>query len=186
MLPILLLDLGGVVFQSTGRSSELIDWAKVGQLNRKYGHQLNIGADLFPTFVAEYNALTQQELDGPGFLKAIWETLEMNQELVEYLKARYRIFILSDNYRENIAFISERFHFSEWAQGQYYSFDFGLAKNNPQLFQLVLEELGLKGSSVYYLDDDPGNIARAEAFGIRGVCFKENQQAMAALAAIAC
>ncbi|MEM7660572.1 MAG: HAD family hydrolase [Bacteroidota bacterium] len=184
MLPLLLLDLGGVVFQSTGRSSELIDWSIVSQLNHKYGHQLNVGEDLFPTFVKEYNALTKQHLDGPGFLNAIWETLEMNRALVEWLKPRFRLFILSDNYRENIAFISHRFQFADWTEGQYYSFDFALAKNNPEIFRLVLEDLGLKGSSVFYLDDDPGNMERASAFGVKGVRFENNEQAFADLEAL--
>ena len=108
----------------------------------------------------------------------------MNRELVEWLKPRFRLFILSDNYRENIAFISQRFHFADWTEGQYYSFDFELDKTNPEIFRLVLEDLGLKGSSVFYLDDDPGNIERAAAFRVKGVQFTNNEQAFAELEAL--
>jgi hypothetical protein len=81
-----LLDLGGVVFQSTGVSNEKVKWNIISKLNEKYGHGLNIGKDLFPEFMAEYNELTAQDLRGEAFLESVFDTLEINRELIEMLR----------------------------------------------------------------------------------------------------
>lgn len=50
---ITLLDLGGVVFQSTGISNEKIHWETISRLNHKYGYELNVGEDKYPAFLNE-------------------------------------------------------------------------------------------------------------------------------------
>ncbi len=105
-----LLDLGGVVFQSTGKSNERIKWETITLLNGKYGNELNVGKDLFYNFLKEYNEITNQKLSKEGFLKAVFDTLEINSELIEIVRAESDIVIVSDNYRENIAYISERYN----------------------------------------------------------------------------
>ena len=108
---ITLLDLGGVVFQSTGTSNQKIDWKVISTLNYKYGHDLNVGRDRFADFLEEYNALTKQDLAGQEFLKEVFDTLEINQELIDFLRQQSEIIIVSDNYRENIEYISQRYDF---------------------------------------------------------------------------
>lgn len=44
------------------------------------------------------------------------------------------IVIVSDNYRENIEYISEKYEFSKWAERQFYSFDYKIEKSNPLFF----------------------------------------------------
>ena len=116
-----LLDLAGVVFNSTGQSNEKIDWTIITELNYKYGYQLNIGDDVFPDFMSNYNQMTQQEMEGAEFLKLVFDTLGFNQELIDILSIDHRIIIVSDNYRENIEYISPCYQFSDWADEQYYS-----------------------------------------------------------------
>ena len=79
------------------------NWEVIVELNHKYGHRMCIGEDLFPTFMQEYNQQAGHDLSGPSFLKAVFDTLAINQELLDILASYDRkIFILSDNYRENI------------------------------------------------------------------------------------
>jgi FMN phosphatase YigB (HAD superfamily) len=80
--------------------------------------------------LAEYNAATNQQLTDQEFLEAIWDTLEMNTELVDYLNARYDIIVVSDNYRENIQYVAKRFDFASWATRQIYSYDYGSSKKS--------------------------------------------------------
>jgi len=108
MIKYILLDLGGVVFNSTGISNEKIDWSVISKLNDRHGTGLNIGEDLFGAFMKDYNQLTSQNLSGDEFLKLVFDTLEFNHELVDFLKEKYQIIIVSDNYRENIEYISQR------------------------------------------------------------------------------
>ncbi|MEM9719036.1 MAG: HAD-IA family hydrolase [Bacteroidota bacterium] len=174
---IALLDLGGVVFQSTGTSSQKIHWPVISTLNAKYGHQWNIGKNVFPDFLATYNKMTDQSLSGEEFLKEIWDTLEMNRELVELIRKEHDIVIVSDNYRENITYISQRFSFEEWAIHQFYSFDFQLEKSNPDFFRKVLARLpACSPVDMLLIDDSLENIESASMLGIAGIQYKSNSQ----------
>ena len=51
------------------------------------------------------------------------------------------------------------------------SSEVGLRKPDPAIYELLLERLGLPGSEVAYVDDWEGNLAPAEALGMRTVLF---------------
>ncbi len=179
---ITLLDLGGVVFQSTGVSNEKIDWQVITQLNQKYGHDLNIREDKFPDFMAEYNAMTRQVLTGKEFLKEVFDTLEINTELIEIVGAQSDIVIVSDHYREAIKYISKRYDFDSWAIKQIYSFDYKMAKANPMFFQKLLNDLPeYKLEDMIFIDDSPHKIESAAKHGIKGIQYHDNEQIKKAL-----
>jgi len=174
---ITLLDLGGVVFQSTGVSNEKIDWKVITQLNQKYGHELCIGEDKFPDFMEEYNSMTRQFLTGKEFLKEVFDTLEINTELIEMVGAQNDIIIVSDNYRENIEYISKRYDFESWAIKQIYSFDYKMVKANPMFFQKLLNDLSeYTVEDMIFIDDSPHKIESAAKHGIKGIRYHDNEQ----------
>jgi len=76
---------------------------------------IDIGEDQFLDFLEDYNSRTELALTGPEFLQAVFDTLEINQAQIDWLRQRSEIIIVSDNYRENIAYISERYQFQQWA-----------------------------------------------------------------------
>jgi HAD superfamily hydrolase (TIGR01509 family) len=174
---IILLDLGGVVFQSSGVSDDIIKWDIINKLNHKYSYELNIGKDKFPSFLKEYNEQTNQHLSGQEFLKAVFDTLEINTELIEIVKENNDIIIVSDNYRENINYISQRFDFASWSINQIYSFDYQLEKSNPIFFQKLTAELDhYDKKEMLFIDDSTSKITSAEKSGIQGILFKNNNQ----------
>lgn len=173
---ITLLDLGGVVFNATGDSNEKINWNVITELNHKYGHRLNVGEDLFPSFLKEYNRKTYQNLSGTEFLNAVFDTLNFNSELVEMVGREREIIIVSDNYRENISYISNRYKFASWATEQIYSFDYQMEKVNPLFFKKLLNELkDYELDQMIYIDDSPKKIASAKNHGINGILFEGNE-----------
>lgn len=111
-----LLDLGEVVFNLTEKENSKINWNIISKLNKKYSSRLNLGKDLFDDFMQEYNMETNQDLSGDEFLKSIFDTLEFNKELIDFLKGKFNIVILSDNYKENVEYISKRYNISNWAK----------------------------------------------------------------------
>ena len=181
--PILLLDLGGVVFTSTGVDSPAIDWTVITELNNTYGHDLNVGADVFPDFMRDYNRATGLQLAGGDFLREVFDTLAINRELIDAARRVYDIVIVSDNYRENIAYIAERYRFADWARQQIYSFDFGLTKEDPAFFRRLLAELDVDapGELLLLLDDSPEKLASAASVGIPGIRYQDNAGAIRAL-----
>ena len=177
---IALLDLGGVTFQSTGRTTAHIHWDVITPLNYKYGHALNVGEDLFPTFLKEYNQLTDQQLSGTEFLKSIFDLLDFNATLLEGLRPHFKIVIVSENYRENIAYISQRYRFADWAMRQIYSVDYQLVKADDDFFPKVFHDLkDWHPEQLFLVDDSPDKLASAAHCGIEGILYKTTEQALA-------
>ena len=183
--PLLLLDLGGVVFTSTGVDSPAIDWDAITALNHRYGYDLNVGRDVFPNFMRDYNRATGLQLTGDRFLREVFDTLEINRELIEALGRKNELVIVSDNYRENIAYIAARYRFAEWATRQIYSFDYELTKEEPDFFRRLLTDLApCRPENLLLLDDSPEKLAAAASVGIAGVLYQSNAQALRELAGL--
>lgn len=174
---ITLLDLGGVVFQSSGESNEKINWEIIAKLNHIYGHDLNIGMDIFPDFMSEYNILTNQNLAGAEFLRLVFDTLAINTTLIDFIIKHSQIIIVSDNYRENIEYISRRYDFNKWAIDQIYSFDYEMVKSDLRFFEkLVVDLKDHCVESMIFIDDSQTKLDSAAKSGIQGVLFKNNTQ----------
>jgi hypothetical protein len=169
----ILLDLGGVVFNSSGDSNAQINWSIINELNHQYGHALNIGKSVFDLFMASYNEKTNQCITGSDFLRLVFDTLNFNQPLIDML-SHYPIIIVSDNYRENINYISKRYHFSKWAVEQYYSFDLELEKSDPSFFPKLLNLINKPTKEFLFIDDSIKKIRNAREVGINSVQYLNN------------
>lgn len=177
---IILLDLGGVVFQLSGKSNETINWDIIWDLNRKYGSEMDLGGTGFSDFLIEYNILTNQSLIDVDFLEKVFDTLDFNQELIDFLREEGEIIIVSDNYRENINYISKRYDFASWAIKQIYSFDYKMYKSNPSFFARLLDEIeDYEICDMIFIDDSESKLESALQNGIKGIQYKSNKQVIA-------
>ena len=173
---IILLDLGGVVFQMSGTSNKIINWKIINQLNDIYMHDMGIGKAIITDFLQAYNSQTHQTLSGTEFLKYLFDTLTFNKELIDRVSTYGDIIIVSDNYRENIDYISKRYQFDSWAIQQFYSYDFELYKTNPDFFKRLLEALKeYSKEDMIFIDDSQKKLDSAAAHGIKGILFEHNQ-----------
>lgn len=172
----ILLDLGGVVFESTGQSNAKINWTIIGQLNQKYGTKLNLDAVPFIDFLSEYNILTRQNLKKSEFFDSIFNTLTFNQELIDLLRDRFNIIIVSDNYRENIEYLTKRYRFKNWSERQVYSFDYGVEKSDPDFFKRLLNDISYSQDQLILIDDDCRNLESAAQKGIEGIVYQTIEQ----------
>ena len=58
----------------------------------------------------------------------------------------------------------------------YNSYHLGKGKRDPSLFDDVARDLGLVPHDIAFVDDDPGNVARARSRGIKAVLFQSEDQ----------
>ena len=179
--PVLLLDLGGVVFTGPVRHSDTIDWDIIHDLNETYAHDLNIGQDVFDNFITDYNdrvgkIMTQQE-----FLTELFNTLHYNEELISFAREHFQVIIASDNYRENIEFINRRYDLTSWTEDQFYSYDFQMTKEDPRFFEMLLDQLSVSPDTFIFLDDSTSKLVAAEKTGIQGIHHTSNATSIAAL-----
>lgn len=174
---IVLLDLGGVVFQLSGKSNEEVNWKIIWELNSKYGAEMDLGGNGFGDFLVEYNKLTNQNLKGTEFLEKVFDTLDFNEELIEFLIKGRDIIIVSDNYRENIDYIAKRYDFADWSIMQRYSFDYKMYKSNPDFFVKLLEDIKDHNiKDLIFIDDSESKLNSALKSGIMGIQYKNNEQ----------
>lgn len=149
-----------------------------------------LGTCSYDEWVGELRATTDwDEATTDAFMDDHWDTYigEPNPELTAYftsLRPRYKTALLSNSFvgareREQAAR-----GFEDMADLIIYSHEVGLAKPDPRIYALTCERLGVQPAEMIFLDDSPGHIAAARAFGIHGIVFHDNAQAIGEIEAL--
>jgi glucose-1-phosphatase len=118
------------------------------------------------------NAWNAMLLDLPG------ERLK----LLEQLRGKYRLFLLSNTNEIHITAFSEYLNrslgfsdFSGYFERWYYSCRIGKRKPDADAFLHVLEENGLKAEETIFIDDSPQHVEGAKKLGIRAELLRVNE-----------
>ncbi|MFH7326924.1 HAD family hydrolase [Desulfurivibrio sp. C05AmB] len=77
--------------------------------------------------------------------------------------------------------LDQRHHFFALFVRVFNSYHHGRSKQDFRFFREVLAELGREPAESLFLDDDPGNLERAGAVGIRGILVSEPGRALGEL-----
>lgn len=93
--------------------------------------------------------------------------------LLEELKANgYRLLILSNFHRAAHQALEREHHFFELFDGAVFSYEAGLLKPEPQIYQLLIARYGLTPAETLFIDDMADNVAAAKAQGLQAVQFQ--------------
>ncbi|MFD3166000.1 HAD family hydrolase [Herpetosiphon sp. NSE202] len=124
-----------------------------------------------------YWAGMQQKLgiDGElsGFMNELFAGEQLNQQMVriaQVLQRRYRTGLLS-NALDDLETILERWQVANLFDVVINSARVGVAKPNPQAFELAVEALGVPMREIVFIDDKLRNVQAARAFGLPTVHF---------------
>ena len=116
------------------------------------------------------------------WIHMIGEALPSMADLIRQLKAQgYHVYGLSNWARETFRLVENRFEAFALLDGYIISGDVGLLKPDPAIYQLLLNRFQLSVSDCIFIDDNPVNVAAAEAQGIRAVRFTSLPDLLAAL-----
>lgn len=148
------------------------------------GKDGELGTCTYDEWVGELRAVTGWDAaTADALMEDHWETYigEPNPELTAYfigLRPRYKTALLSNSFvgareREQAAR-----GFADIADLIIYSHEVGLAKPDARIYALTCKRLGIQPDEMIFLDDSPGHIAAARDFGIHGVVFHDNAQAI--------
>lgn len=88
----------------------------------------------------------------------------------------YRVFGLTDNVREIVAYHKQRNSFWELLEGCVVSAEIGLIKPDPAIFRHMLETFKLTASETVFLDDFQVNIDGARSVGIEARLFTTSKR----------
>ena len=123
------------------------------------------------------------------FTREFWDIYlgDPNPELAAYLgslRPRYQTALLSNSFDGARREEEARFHFSEIADLIIYSHEVGVSKPDPRIYAITCERLGIRPEEMVFVDNTPGHVAAAAAYGIHGVVFRDNAQTIADVQAL--
>ncbi|WP_282072236.1 HAD family hydrolase [Janibacter hoylei] len=106
-------------------------------------------------------------------LLAIWEQFDLDPEAIAVLTAVRDLGVpcmLATNQQDHrVQHMREVRGYDDLVDGSYYSSEIGAMKPDRIFFERVLEDLGLSGDRVGFVDDVPANVESARSVGIRAV-----------------
>jgi epoxide hydrolase-like predicted phosphatase len=184
-----IFDLGGVLLRTTspevrsrlegqlglapGALDERIwggtDWelAEVGAISYEE-YWARVGASLGLSTSEEIAAFRQDYFSGD----------HMDQELVELIRglgARYKIGLLSNAPDKLGYWLHESWDIKRFFDAVVYSAEVGIAKPDPRIYRLILEELEVKPSQSLFIDDTSDNVEAAVALGMKAIQFTDTR-----------
>lgn len=193
MIKNIIFDLGGILielfpqrtFDAFGKL-EFKDPKKSERYFRenKTFERLDTTPDSRPFLVDEINAQLKQAVKPDAVLDA-WNLLlgKFKPESVELARKannKFRCFLLSNtnniHYEKYAPDFKSQFGFelSQMFEKAYFSHLIALRKPMPEIFELVLNENGLKPAETLFIDDNKDNRETARKLGIRCIDFEMN------------
>jgi glucose-1-phosphatase len=104
----------------------------------------------------------------------------VDRTLVEYirsLRGKYKTGLISNAWSDLRDFVA-REKFDDAFDKMIISAEVGAMKPEPKIFQIALEQFGVKPKEAIFVDDFPANIEGCEKVGIKGALFKDAESTM--------
>lgn len=106
-------------------------------------------------------------------LLSIWEQFDLDPEAIAVLMAVRDLSVpcmLATNQQDHrVRHMREVRGYDDLVDGSYYSSEIGAMKPDRIFFERVLDDLGMAGEQVGFVDDVPANVESARSVGIRAV-----------------
>ena len=144
------------------------------KMEQDKGRSLNEGTVLLQNKFPEFHSMIQLFYDN-------WETMLKSDipetvSLLYKLKAKYKIYGLTNWSAETISFAFDRFSFFKEFDGIVVSGQEKMIKPSKQIYQLLLDRYNLKAENTIFIDDNINNIKAAEEVGLYGIHFESPTQ----------
>ena len=132
---------------------------------------------------AGFRAYVRELLKNPDWEDAVvdtaWNSLLLDIppariEMIQKLGKKYRLFLLSNTSSIHIEAVNRILEkatgvarLDDLFEKLFLSYEMGLMKPDPAIYEQVLQEAGLEASETLFLDDNENNIIAAHALGIQ-------------------
>jgi epoxide hydrolase-like predicted phosphatase len=162
--------LADTIFNSEASRRASVGRAGVDEIWLAAGQQFGLSAD----------ELAQLEAD-------FWAGDQFDEPLFAYiasLRPRYRTGLISNAWPTMREYLGQHPFVGAAFEKLFISAELGIAKPDPRIYQLALEEYGLAPQAAVFVDDLPENVRAAEALGMAGVLYQAGMDVPGALAAL--
>ena len=193
----IIFDLGGVYFSDgTGMAITSIaarykiDQEAVAEvLNGDAGARYRTGRITAAQFWQQATALWNIRASAEALSTAWCESYQPNRGTVRLIKqlrtADHQLLYLSDNTRERVAYLEEKYDFLKNFDDGVFSHRVRLKKPDPMIYELVLAKALNPAAGCVYIDDKPDYLLPAKDLGMQVVAFKNASQLEADLKRLA-
>jgi len=193
----LVFDFGGVIYQiDFNRQKKAFSDIGIQGFEKLYSqaNQNSLFCDLETGKLSEHDfreklagligkSLSTEKID------ELWNSILIdyfhgNVSLLQKLKSRYRLFILSNTNSIHYQFYARQFmnkygyDLNELFEKSYWSFKIGMRKPNNDIFEKIITENGLTRQNALFIDDTIQNIESAEQCGLTSYHLKKADDLM--------
>jgi epoxide hydrolase-like predicted phosphatase len=105
----------------------------------------------------------------------------IDQKLITFigtLKPRVKVGLLSNAWEHARQNLSSRFDFINIFDVTIFSYEVGLRKPDPRIFDLILRQMGIEAGEAIFVDDFRANIDSAAALGLKTVWYQDRESAI--------
>lgn len=190
----IIFDLGGVII-NVDASFTMAAFSKLGIPNpheiftiEKQGRlcdKLEVGELSPEDFIRELSDLTPNDVSYEEIITA-WNAMLLDIpahriDLLKQLSKKYKLYLLSNTnpmhtqYANNLMLKTYGVTFEDLFLKTYYSFEVGLRKADPKVFQHILDENSLIPKETLLVDDLENNILSAHNLGMQTCHVKRNK-----------
>lgn len=170
----IILDMYGVIIKQTG--DDFVPYVQ------QTFPGLNPEEIYTPWFKADVGELTSLEVweaigyqgDLEKIEKEYLDTLELNDGFLDFIttiRKQYKLAIISNDSSRWSKYLREKFDINRFFDVISISGDLKIQKPDERIFQLTIEQLGLKADDCFYVDDREGNLKAASKVGMKSVLF---------------
>ena len=110
-----------------------------------------------------------------GLMRAAKESqlpIDGSIELLKNLhKAQFPLYALTDNVKEIVAYLKEKYDFWSLLQGMVVSAEIGFIKPSPHIYHYLLNTYQLNATETLFIDDHLPNVKGAKNVGMKAIQF---------------
>ena len=145
-----------VVFNSS-------EWLDLDKGTLSYEDAKKIFKDRLKDCGKEVDGLFEDNLY--GMLKPI----EKNVKILEKLKEKYKLYILSNFHKDSFETISSRYNFFNYFDGGIVSAYHNCIKPDEKIYKLLIDKYNINPTETLFIDDLEKNILKAQELGIKTI-----------------
>lgn len=127
-----------------------------------------ISSENFRNEIRKYseNSLSDEEIDA-AWNNFLLDIPEKTLEMLQFLKKKRRIFLLSNTNKIHFDFIDEKYSLSRYFERCFLSYELNEAKPDCGIFEKVLEFSKVNSKKSLFIDDNLQNLQTANKFGFK-------------------
>lgn len=184
MIKSIISDLGNVVisfdnhifYRKISEYSSLSLEEVIGQVTAhlELSHAFDTGRMTPEEFYTQASAILKAKIDYDIFYSLYNDIFALNMPVIEILRSlqpEYRLVLCSNTDVMRFSFVNKRFPEICVFDRYVVSYEVGVLKPHPRIYELALREAGTNADESIFIDDREENTAAAESLGLKTILF---------------